>query len=74
MIKVYPKPGVYKDSASKTPTGPRAQRTNEGNVIDGRNGFGDLMDTTGGTANGSLYSDQLVGGSRRGRFRGRAGR
>ena len=74
VLKVYPKPGGYKDSPSQPPTAPRALRSNEGNVVDGSNGFADLMNTDNGPSNGRLYSDQLVGGARRGRGRGRGGR
>ena len=73
MLKVYSKPGGYKDSPAQPPTGPRAFRANEGHVIDGSNGFRDLMDTDSGPSNGRLYSDHLVGPKEK-RSRGRGGR
>lgn len=67
------------------PSGPRGNRANrfnaKDNVVDGSLGFTDLMQTavTNGSSDSQLYSDDLVGGNRRGRgpkggARGRGGR
>jgi hypothetical protein len=69
LLHVYLKPGHY-----NPPSAPAAQRNNEtrlgGNsvVVDGSNGFDEPMDLSDQVqSNGGLYSDQLVGGNRRGR-------
>ncbi|KAG7128240.1 putative RNA-binding protein like [Verticillium longisporum] len=80
LIKVYPKPGGYKDPATQrsaaaphnAPSGPRAQRSNAGNIVDGSHGFQDEDRDDEepyyySTERSGLYSDKLVGNSRRGR-------
>ncbi|RGP70509.1 hypothetical protein FLONG3_7430 [Fusarium longipes] len=87
IIKVYPKLGAPTNTSISNPPrdapiGPRNNRTNrlnKDNVIDGSMGFPDLMRTSATTEssrNNQLYSDNLVGSSRRGRGgpRGRGGR
>ncbi|WYZ40269.1 hypothetical protein EsH8_IV_000610 [Colletotrichum jinshuiense] len=87
IIKVYPKPGGYKEPVGPAgaPTGPGSRGANNrptsGNVIDGTNGFPEVMEEdNAGPSNNGLYSDRLVGGSggggnRRGRgFNRGAGR
>ncbi|KAM0274431.1 hypothetical protein ACHAQH_007839 [Verticillium albo-atrum] len=79
LIKVYPKPGGYKEPAAQrsvaprnAPNGPRSLRSNEGNVVDGSHGFQDEARDEEqpyyySTERSGLYSDKLVGNSRRGR-------
>ncbi|CRK25427.1 hypothetical protein BN1708_003982 [Verticillium longisporum] len=80
LIKVYPKPGGYKDPATQrsavaphnAPSGPRAQRSNAGNIVDGSHGFQDEAKDDEqpyyySTERSGLYSDKLVGNNRRGR-------
>ncbi|KAJ4018954.1 hypothetical protein NW752_004699 [Fusarium irregulare] len=90
IIKVYPKLGSSASSMTSSaprdaPSGPRGNRANrfnaKDNVVDGSWGFTDLMQTavTNGSRDSQLYSDDLVGGNRRGRgpkggARGRGGR
>ncbi|KAK2761886.1 pentatricopeptide repeat protein [Colletotrichum kahawae] len=82
VIKVYPKPGGYKDTTTPGSTnGSRDTRSTSSNVIDGSNGFPEPVqaDTTGGNG---LYSDKMVGrgngggggSNRRGRGWNRGGR
>ncbi|KAJ0316736.1 hypothetical protein Brms1b_005296 [Colletotrichum noveboracense] len=83
VIKVYPKPGGYKDTNAPASTnGFRDARPTSSNVIDGSNGFPEPVqaDNTGGNG---LYSDKMVGrgnggggggGNRRGRGWNRGGR
>ncbi|OHE90754.1 hypothetical protein CORC01_13951 [Colletotrichum orchidophilum] len=74
IIKVYPKPGGYKEPASR----PANTRSTSSNVVDGTNGFPEAMEQD----DGGLYSDKLVstggngGGNsnRRGRGFNRGGR
>ncbi|KAM0334032.1 hypothetical protein ACHAQA_001052 [Verticillium albo-atrum] len=79
LIKVYPKPGGYKEPASQrsqaphnAPNGPRSQRSNDNNVVDGSHGFNDEPKDEEqpyyySTERSGLYSDKLVGSNRRGR-------
>ncbi|KEY64280.1 hypothetical protein S7711_06326 [Stachybotrys chartarum IBT 7711] len=89
LIKVFPKPGGYQPPSSTSsnhppsnaPNGPRASRgpnkTTNDQVVDGSQGFSDLIDTRPSSGSGArpLYSDQIVAGNRRGRGsqRGRGG-
>jgi hypothetical protein len=77
VIKVYAKPGGYNDNSpgpsrlSRNASGLAHQSYPEGNIVDGTNGFVDLMAPE---SRGQLYSDRLVDTSRRGQGRGRGGR
>ncbi|KAG8668865.1 hypothetical protein FPOAC2_08168 [Fusarium poae] len=87
IIKVYPKLGAPTNISSPNPPrdapsgprGSRASRPTKDNFVDGSMGFPDLMQTTAtndSSRSNQLYSDNLVGGNRRGRGgpRGRGGR
>ncbi|KHO00837.1 uncharacterized protein MAM_01615 [Metarhizium album ARSEF 1941] len=82
VIKIYPKVGGYPASAAdqtneapaNAPSGPRSSLASaRDQVVDGSMGFPDLMDTNGSTPaagnnhSNRLYSDRMVGGSKRGR-------
>nr|XP_036577524.1 pentatricopeptide repeat protein [Colletotrichum truncatum]KAF6784522.1 pentatricopeptide repeat protein [Colletotrichum truncatum] len=64
IIKVYPKPGGYKEPAAQlNANGSRnATRSTSNNVIDGSNGFPEPMESDNTVASSGLYSDKLVGG------------
>ncbi|KZL70845.1 pentatricopeptide repeat protein [Colletotrichum tofieldiae] len=79
IIKVYPKPGGYKESLAANGSRPANVRSTSSHVIDGTNGFPEQMEED----DGGLYSDRIVGGggsgggnsgNRRGRGFNRGGR
>ncbi|KAF9875623.1 hypothetical protein CkaCkLH20_07004 [Colletotrichum karsti] len=82
VIKVYPKPGGYRDpTAQAPPSAPRSLRSTASNVVDGSNGFPEPMAADNVGPSNGLYSDKMVGngnggggGNRRGRGWNRGGR
>ncbi|KAK1983851.1 hypothetical protein LZ30DRAFT_687375 [Colletotrichum cereale] len=72
IIKVYPKPGGYKETVAANGSRPANAWSTSSNVMDGTNGFPEQMSED----DGGLYSDRIVSGSanRRGRGFDRGGR
>ncbi|TQN73605.1 putative RNA-binding protein [Colletotrichum shisoi] len=76
IIKVYPKPGGYKEPVTTNGAHPVNVRSTSNHIIDGTNGFPEEMEED----DGGLYSDQIVGSgnssstNRRGRGFYRGGR
>ncbi|GKT43712.1 putative RNA-binding proteinc [Colletotrichum spaethianum] len=67
IIKVYPKPGGYKESVAANGSRPANVRSTSSHVVDGTNGFPEQMEED----DGGLYSDRMVGGGNSGNRRGR---
>ncbi|KAK1999858.1 hypothetical protein LX36DRAFT_655105 [Colletotrichum falcatum] len=69
IIKVYPKPGGYKETVAANGSRPANAWSTSSHVIDGTNGFPEQMEED----DGGLYSDRIVnaGGGARGNRRGR---
>ncbi|TID01341.1 putative RNA-binding protein [Colletotrichum higginsianum] len=76
IIKVYPKPGGYKEPVTTNGAHPVNVRSTSNHIIDGTNGFPEEMEED----DRGLYSDRIVGSgnssstNRRGRGSYRAGR